>query len=123
MSENVSQDKVQESGTISLKVDVKNEKAKITKAYYYWSQDKENIVEVKLGEEQQNTIELRNDCLCFVCESESGMIYTDRHWFFNRMLGEYDEVGYARSFVNSETPENADQPEQTEPVSDPSTNG
>ena len=123
VSENVSQDKVQESGTISLKVDVKNEKAKITKAYYYWSQDKENIVEVKLGEEQQNTIELRNDCLCFVCESESGMIYTDRHWFFNRMLGEYDEVGYARSFVNSETPENADQPEQTEPVSDPSTNG
>lgn len=103
ISEGLPQELVQESGYITLKVHMKKKDASLKKVFYYWLHDKDNVNELNVGEDQENLIAARNDCLCLVCESESGVIFTDRHWFFSRGLEAYGDVGLMRLYETSET--------------------
>lgn len=91
-SEGLSKEAVQESGNILLGIDIRNDDVTIEKAYYYWLQDDTDLTPLRFGENQENVIEPKNDCLCIVCETENGVVFTDRHWFFNRELESYVEV-------------------------------
>lgn len=95
-SEGIAAERVRESGTISLTLYAKSPKAHIVKAWCYWQEDRENAMELLVGEEQSNLIEPRNDCLCLVCEDESGLIFTDKRWFFSKALADSEPVGAPR---------------------------
>ena len=56
-------------------------------------------MELRVGEEQENRIEPRNDCLHLVCEDESGLIFTDKRWFSGEELTESASVGAPRARV------------------------
>lgn len=106
LSENLPKENVQESEDILLRININNNDVRIEKAYYYWLQDKDNVKEIKVGDNHDNVIKPRNDCLCIVCESESGVLFTDKRWFFNRELEVYSDVGVARENGISELSEN-----------------
>lgn len=91
-SEGLSNESVQESGDILLSIDIEKEGVEIKKAYYYWFQDNTKLTKLKVGENQMNVIEPKNDCLFIVCETEDGVVFTDKHWFFSSELENYIEV-------------------------------
>ena len=98
-SERIAAEGVRESGAITLTLYAKSEKANIVKAWCYWQENKEAVMELRVGEEQENRIEPRNDCLHLVCEDESGLIFTDKRWFSGEELTEGASVGAPRARV------------------------
>ena len=95
-SEGLQADQVRESNALVVRVFSKKDNAPIKKAFCYWLQDKDHVTELKVGEQQSNVLEVKNDGLCIVCESESGVLFTKTCWFFEKSASETSNVGSVR---------------------------